>query len=1334
MSYFPTAVLGEIQAIYSQNPIRPRQTDHIELEVRFGEYSIPPRQVPFFNKRTQRNDIRRETRREITQVTFNKFLEKLTDDPTITDVTDCTMGDIRRSIDNQTKIVSWIRKKSLLREDNHNYRIRIAMSSEEPINEVTDFKPTYTRRKLRRSYDLPTGFRLDLTEVTSGQDDDLTKSYEVEIEAMQRNVSFDNIMTSIHYVLLTIQDTKIVYTNKDYFDIIDYVNTSLEGREMKRLDDKVLYQPRNLHFKDLVYGGIVGNPNEIYKVTWKTDGIRKLLVMSKTGLWLVWAPSEVNLLTRWYHHRLVGTILEGEYVPLDRRFLRHQQKDRMKYTDWLKIRRDPNSDKSLIEGYTLTPSQEYWFLGFDALARPFDGMSDRGDKTIQAETHRDRMNTVQFFKDIFYSVAGDDERINDFLTKTFNINTKKFEVFKNPPEFFSIMREFNALVPTLAYDIDGYIFTPDNMAYDSGNDKKPLSRRVLTKLSDICKYKPANDMTIDFEISWKEGITTLPPLVSSCSTGSINPGTSRRENPARPLDEPATRVSVSARHLELLVSEYDPTTRRSKSVPFKGTFKKSLTDDIIDIDNPLTQNVPSGTIVEYRWDDQQEKLTPLRIRHDKIYPNRIEVADDNWDLIFVPIQLDVLLGNTTQLVRNYHNRIKKDLFTQAARRYSKRIGSGRKPYLLDIGSGRGGDIFKWKDYDKIIAVEPNLDHIQSELIPRIRKNLKQLEVVTIANHKDIETLMPDVIQRNDRIIVVKSGGQDTDLITAVTSRFLGGIGGIGETGGKVDVVSMMLSLSFFWESSMILDSLIKTITTNLKSNGEFIFMTVNGDTVEEIFNPKFGNGPQIDQLFMGPRGDRTIEMKLDIPTRKVWINMPGTIVEDQTEWLVKADDLQIRLDEYGFSIRSLERADKEGFLTQAERVFTNMYSYGSFTASAENQIPRVTEVLTTAAAPQIVEPSKIEIPATPPEKLVSPKITPPSTPPQVTTPPSIVTVTSTPMALSPQVSSPVSVLVTEETVKSPDIGADLPYLPVNTGSTDAQGRAVGDDVTQIIPCQWYQEHPVVRIAAIGDGSCFIHSVLKAYLLSYANNPAVANRVKLARELRRDMAFTLQLPDPTHPGMTFYQSFNNGIFVELSEGDKSYTLANLQKIINSPGWLGDEIFNYTTQRLGVNVVVTTPTTTDLVQESGGELDQLRHPYNIFIGHAGGCHYETIGIYIEGKGIQTVFDINDPFLIAYHSNRTLNEIRSDVNTIIEKIKLYQNDIFQQAVGIDINEFLRTDDTFIRIKNQLADAKDIFARSQDLQEKAVLGSNMETLQQLLQNKDRVNQIQKSVSGVVG
>jgi hypothetical protein len=82
-------------------------------------------------------------------------------------------------------------------------------------------------------------------------------------------------------------------------------------------------------------------------------------------------------------------------------------------------------------------------------------------------------------------------------------------------------------------------------------------------------------------------------------------------------------------------------------------------------------------------------------------------------------------------------------------------------------------------------------------------------------------------------------------------------------------------------------------------------------------------------------------------------------------------------------------------------------------------------------------------------------------------------------------------------------------------SNVSDSGAHGDDVVEPLPqCCWYRN--VVRIATIGDGSCFFHAVLKAGSPEYQKNNSYNVRTKHAFLLRRDLAYLLTLPNPRYP--------------------------------------------------------------------------------------------------------------------------------------------------------------------------------------------------------------------------
>jgi hypothetical protein len=100
----------------------------------------------------------------------------------------------------------------------------------------------------------------------------------------------------------------------------------------------------------------------------------------------------------------------------------------------------------------------------------------------------------------------------------------------------------------------------------------------------------------------------------------------------------------------------------------------------------------------------------------------------------------------------------------------------------------------------------------------------------------------------------------------------------------------------------------------------------------------------------------------------------------------------------------------------------------------------------------------------------------------------------------------------------------LPWISVNLSSrvpnslgvTSEEERGVyGDDQFELLQqCAWCKN--LVRIATIGDGSCFFHAALKAGDPEYQINNSYKFRTQKAYMLRRDLAYLLTLPDPRYP--------------------------------------------------------------------------------------------------------------------------------------------------------------------------------------------------------------------------
>ena len=1188
-----------------QSQTRPLNST-LEVEVRFGR---------FIYNTTQNS---RQFINGLTWKTFSRLRDHYTSitPPTIINSTDYSGGRFRKSIiestsESQSQRILWTTKDRLWDDTPSEYPFRLVVSRETSIQPPRNFRSNVIRHKTRYSFLLfNDAIRLDLTEVSMSTEDnrDVTR-YEAEAEILDPRI-LPQLSSILEQILLHIYDSVELYTHSQRETIISYVNTTLGGwRNLDaknprflqsvrdRIDNHILVQARNLKLRDMVWGGLIGNSNTSYTITHKADGIRKLLVFHPSGIWLVMAPDEVMKISSDNVSDLNGSILDGDFIPVTRR-------------------------------RAGAPDSRIWYVTYDCLSIPILGDPGfAGDPSIQEKPHSLRMNHCQNVSDRYDS-------------SLLFLNTKTFKEFTTPEEFFRLVRIFFAEQPNLAYQQDGFLFTPESTNYNPHSDRFPLHERTLTSIPDLCKWKPKEQLTIDLSIGWK-------------------------------IVEPSPQLPRGAMRLELYASN------RGQSVLFTGSRHVPFVNQV-NASHPLLANLPDGTVVEFGWDYNENLLVPHRLRLDKPFPNNLDIAVDVWEDIHNPITENIIRGESFALVRRYHNQIKRQLHHKAQ----------SNDTLLDIGSGRGGDVSKWSRYSKIVAVEPNPLHFQE-----LQRRIIQLGM-------------------QNKVFLVQTRGEDTQTITQAVNQFIG---------RPVNVVSVMLSLTFFWESEVILNGLISTITTNLAPNGKLLFFTIDGDTIRQVFSPAFGMGVPITELQL------SLAKLVYHPPNRLYIDIRESIVEDQMEYLVFIGDLMLRLQPYNFTLSEIFRADKEKFLSAPESIFSQLYSYGIFTRSSSPTpipttllppstptptLPAPTLSTPTLPAPTLPAPTLPPITLQPsrPTPLPLPVITTPSrlpttstqlpalTLPTTTTPPIrqptptqlpalTLPTTTTPTTTTPPIRQPTPSQLpirqpTPTTTTTPMRRPEPLALPVVTtpvvprpaeltptrlptstlprlripGGTQGEISTtvprlreeevlppivVGEDQYQIVPCEWCRPSVVVRISTINDGSSILHAILKAFYGPYANDSSITKRKEIVRKLRNDLAVALEVPDPdeTDEEVTYYQKSSmyrmnqerrRGLEARDSLGAViDYSLEGIKRLLKSDRYLGPELYQYISDVIGLDLYIVTAKSTNLTYVSttsrGTELRDA-----VIINRTG-PHHELIGVDL-GNNFQTVFPEKDRFIQA------------------------------------------------------------------------------------------------------
>lgn len=461
--------------------------------------------------------------------------------------TDSTEGDVRR-----TEIggrISWMQKQRIKFVESKPLGVRLVLSREIPTQAPRSFRPTYTRTKKRTSYVFTDVARLDMTRVTNSNN---KVSYEVELECLDLARVKSEFIKYVSMVRKLIYGSNTLYTSQELHAVAQELmlaSPPVKPSEdpLMRFNRDVLVQARNIKQEDIVFGGIVGNPDTEYEVTAKADGIRKLMVFTSSGCWLVMPPYEYDRVLTYepLMQPLVGSWLDGELVPMDRR--------------------NPKASP---------PDTPYWFLIFDVLR--VEGRS------VQDAPLRTRLTLAKTVADLFMT------------HKTLRVHAKEFYPIKRVQDLFTTMSSLRKLEPTLAYKIDGYMFTPSSTPYNSRSHELPIEQRVLVAVPDIVKWKPPEELTIDFAVrreTWGLG------LYSS---------------------EKGVRGGVLFRGTDAL--------------RFHGEIVRS----------PLLEGIDNDTVVEFGWNEKEKALEARRVRFDKVVGNDIRIAKEVWNDIHNPLPFTAL--------------------------------------------------------------------------------------------------------------------------------------------------------------------------------------------------------------------------------------------------------------------------------------------------------------------------------------------------------------------------------------------------------------------------------------------------------------------------------------------------------------------------------------------------------------------------------------------------------------------------------------------------------------------------------------------------------------------
>jgi hypothetical protein len=295
---------------------------------------------------------------------------------------------------------------------------------------------------------------------------------------------------------------------------------------------------------------------------------------------------------------------------------------------------------------------------------------------------------------------------------------------------------------------------------------------------------------------------------------------------------------------------------------FLGTKKHPFDGKIIIPEGRFQDEDVDRKVVECKWNYQQNIFEIIKFRFDKPC-NSFKVAVDVWKDIVRPVFKGTILGQTTQVARGYHNRIKSELLN----RYYK-----RGTEIVDIGSGRGGDLSKWKTLNprRVFVFEPNRDNY--EIFEQRKETLGLQFPIEHMVSEETGTYL---------------GIDDADEIRRI----------LEERKTKISTVCAFFSLSFVSYEGKI-ESVIESISNFLEPDGHFICIFMNGLKVMQLLNEERNkegiprdesSSIENDCFYIGQLN----EFRRGHPHKiEITVNDPDSMVKDQKEYLTFQLDLQ----------------------------------------------------------------------------------------------------------------------------------------------------------------------------------------------------------------------------------------------------------------------------------------------------------------------------------------------------------------------------------------------------------------------------------------------------------
>ena len=555
-----------------------------------------------------------------------------------------------------------------------------------------------------------------------------------------------------------------------------------------------------------------------YYVTPKSDGLRMTGFICDTGeLFIFSSKSELYQPTGYiFNEEYFGSVFDGEMIL--------NTKDGDKLADYLVF-------------------DCYYYKGKDIRSKLFNERLEHAKEIVAAVQNVHQTN----------------------LGVTPRVLLKKF-IPMTTDKFHSECKECFKDIENDIYENDGLIFTPidkvgGNSLYDKVSTKKFI--KSGKEFKRLLKWKDSTFNSIDFRIRFlneiekpfKVGDEYVMTKFMNCSlhvTYDKDPKPFTRDDFIEEMNNTGNASISYNRHFESQFKPFDPEDDNACSIqlPIYDGQIRCKENDTWD-----GQKITNSDIVEMVYDknlDSEFRWTPIRVRKDKDTPNFHKVALDIWQSYHFPVTKEIMTGeekipSNNDVIDTYYNNGDDTSGDSDLRRFHRlhvkhaifenTIGKTTGKKLLDLGSGKGGDIPRYIEFDaNVLGVDNSLDNLHNQNNGAYRRLLNIISGMKSKSKKRQSDNFP-----LDKVVFITgdvgkpfNNPSTFDLPNSdgIYKRYVidNNIFGKNYT---FDAATVFFALHYFFKDEKTLDTFLANVANNIKVGGYFGGCCYDGEIIDK---------------------------------------------------------------------------------------------------------------------------------------------------------------------------------------------------------------------------------------------------------------------------------------------------------------------------------------------------------------------------------------------------------------------------------------------------------------------------------------------------------------------